>query len=61
MNIQLKKEIILFIIVNEKEFQITNFVVNKFRNYIYDDKGNYLIGGKEVTNFIYTSIDLILR
>ncbi len=61
MNIQLKKEIILFIIVNDKEFQITNCVVNKFRNYIYDDQGNYLIGGKEVTNFIHTSIDLILR
>jgi hypothetical protein len=59
MNKELKIQIINFIIENEKEFQLTNATVNRFRSYIYLPDGNYLIGGMEVADFINRAIDLI--
>ena len=47
MKTELKKAIIDCIFDNVNEFQLTNFVVDKCRPYIYDDKGMYLIGGQE--------------
>jgi len=61
MRTQLKKAIIEFIFENEKEFQITNHTTNHFRAYIYDEKGEYLIGGEEVAEFIKQAIKLILK
>ena len=61
MRTELKKAIIDFIFENEKQFQINNAVTEKFRAYIYDADGNYLIGGKDVSEFIDKAIKLILR
>ena len=59
MRKELKKAIIDYIFENEKEFQLTNLVTDKFRAYIYDADGNYLIGGEEVYDFIIEAIKLI--
>lgn len=59
MNKELKRAIVNFILDNDKEFQIKNYVVGKFRPYIYDQDGDYLIGGEEVLNFIYNQIKLL--
>jgi hypothetical protein len=61
MKPQLKKLIIDFIFENEKEFQINNAVTQKFRHYIYNPDGNFLIGGDEVYEFIKDAIKLIIR
>lgn len=59
MKKELKQAIINFIFDNEKDFQLVNNAVNKFRNYIYDDRGNFLIGGEEIRDFIKKAIDLL--
>lgn len=59
MKKKLKIEIINFIFENEKEFQLTNAVTNNFREYVYNSKGDYLIGGEDVLNFIRQAIELI--
>lgn len=59
MRKELKKAIIDYIFENKKEFQLTNSVKTKFRAYIYDADGNYLIGGEEVSEFIREAIKLI--
>lgn len=61
MRTELKKAIIDFIFEKEKEFQINNAVTQKFRAYIYDADGNYLIGWEDVYEFIKNAIKLILR
>jgi hypothetical protein len=61
MNKELKRAIINNILNNEKEFQLTNSTVNQFRAYIYDDKGDYLIGGNEVHDWICTMIPLLIK
>lgn len=61
MKTELKKAIVDFIFENEKEFQINNAVTQKFRPYIYDPDGNFLIGGDEVYEFIKDAIKLIIR
>jgi len=61
MRTELKKAIIDFIFENEKQFQINNAVTQKFRAYIYDADGNFLIGGEDVSEFIDKAIKLILR
>ena len=59
MKKELKKAIIDFIFDNEKEFQLHNATIEKFRPYIYDANGNYLIGGEDVANFISKAIKLL--
>lgn len=59
MNHTLQKAIIEWIFENLDEFQIVNRCKDEFRLYIYDDKGEYLIGGAQVANFINKAIDLI--
>lgn len=44
---------------NSKEFQLINATAERFRLYIYDDKGNYLIGGKDIMEFIRNADKLI--
>jgi hypothetical protein len=59
MHTQLKQTIINFIFDNDKEFQLNNATVEQFRPYIYDEKGNYLIGGQDVAEFIGKAIKLL--
>lgn len=49
---ELKKLIIEWLIENEHEWQRVNACREKFREYIYNSEGNYLIGGKNVSEFI---------
>jgi hypothetical protein len=60
MNKELKKAIILWMLDNQNEFQLVNATTKKFRPYIYDSEGEYLIGGEKVSNFI-TGFDKLLN
>lgn len=59
MNKTLQKAIIEYIFDNLDEFQIINATKREFSPYIYDAKGEYLIGGAQVGNFITKAIKLI--
>lgn len=59
MSKELKKAIINWMFDNSKEFQLINATAERFRSYIYDDKGNYLIGGKDIMEFIRKADKLI--
>ena len=52
MNKELKKAIVLWIFENDKNYQLHLASVEKFRPYIYDASGNFLIGGEVVSEFI---------
>ncbi len=58
---ELKQAIINFILQNDKEFQLYTATKKQFREYIYDSKGQYLIGGDEVSTFIDKAIELIIK
>ena len=59
MNEDLKKAIIDYMFSHKKEFQLVNATVEKFRQYIYDETGEYCIGGKKVYEFILLVEDII--
>jgi len=59
MNNELKQAIISYIFKNINDFQIINSTIEEFRNYIYDKKGEYLIGGGDIANFIEEANNLI--
>jgi predicted Mrr-cat superfamily restriction endonuclease len=59
MSKELKKAIINWMFDNSKEFQLINATAERFRSYIYDDKGNYLIAGKDIMEFIRNADKLI--
>lgn len=59
MKKELKQAIVNFIFENEKKFQLNNATTDNFKLYIYDGKGTYLIGGKEVSDFIDQAINLL--
>lgn len=59
MKKELKQAIINFIFKNEKVFQLKNTTITEFKEYIYTSKGDYLIGGEDVANFIDKAIDLL--
>lgn len=61
MKKELKRAIVNFIFENDREFQIVNATKKKFRNYIYDDEGEYLIGGEDVADFIEQAIKLLIK
>ena len=52
MHKDLKKAIIHWLLDNENKWQRVNECYKTFRLYIYNSDGNYLIGGKEVSEFI---------
>ena len=52
MNKELKKVIVNWLLENENKWQRVNTCKEKFRNYIYDEVGNYIIGGEIVGDFI---------
>ena len=49
---ELKQAILNWLLENENEGQRINACVKAFRAYIYDENGNYLIGGQIVSEFI---------
>lgn len=49
---ELKAAIIQWLIENETAWQRTNACHEAFHAYIYDENGNYLIGGQIVSGFI---------
>jgi len=49
---ELKKAIFNYMIENRDLFQLVNSTISHFREYIYNSEGNYLIGWKEVAEFI---------
>jgi len=57
---ELKQQIIKYIFDNKDQFQLTNATINNFREYIYNSKGEYLIGGELIASFITKAIDLII-
>jgi hypothetical protein len=57
---ELKHKIVNFIFEHKDEFQLTNATISNFRDYIYDSKGEYLIGGELIADFIKKAIDLII-
>ena len=59
MHKELKKAILKWLLENEHNWQRLNACTKEFRNYIYDDEGNYLIGGEDVSSFISEADDLI--
>jgi hypothetical protein len=61
MRTELKRAITDFIFEHENEFQLTNTTTEKFRAYIYNSEGNYLIGGKDVSHFIKYAIGLLIN
>jgi hypothetical protein len=58
MQTELKDLIIKKVQENINEFQLENFIVDSFREYIYDKKGDYLIGGANVAVFIKNFITI---
>ena len=52
MNRELKKAIMLYMIENDNTFSLVNYTIKHFREYIYNSKGEYLIGWKTVSQFI---------
>lgn len=58
MQTELKNAIIKHIQENSNDFQLVNNTTAHFREYIYDSKGEYLIGGVEVSRFITEFISL---
>ena len=58
MEKELKDEIIKKVQENSDVFGLNNFIVESFREYIYNKEGNYLIGGEKVATFISDFIKL---
>ena len=58
-NIELKKAIVNWLLENENTWQRVNSCHENFKNYIYDNNGNYTNGGEVVSRFIYAADKLI--
>lgn len=59
MRKELKKAILDWLFENPNEWNRLNACSKAFRAYIFDDKGEYLIGGREVSEFIEEADKLI--
>ena len=59
-NLKLKQAIVDYVFDNTNTFNLTNATTEHFSAYIYDAKGQYLIGGEEVANFVNDAIQLIV-
>ena len=60
MKKELKQAIVKFVFDNENDHQLVNNTVKEFSDYIYSKSGNYLIGGKEVRDFIVNIIKYLV-
>ena len=61
MQTELKNAIIKAVQDNADEYQLTNFITDKFRPYIYTPKGEYLVGGESVGQFIRDFINMYIK
>jgi hypothetical protein len=61
MYLELKQAIINWLIDNKNHWQRVNACYKEFRQYIYDDAGNYIIGGKVVSDFISDADKLLFK
>ena len=52
-DIELKRSIVKWYCDNYKRFGSPDECVRVFKAYIYDERGEYLFGGKEVFDFIH--------
>lgn len=52
MYMELKQAILNWLIENKNTWQRVTECNNAFRQYIYDESGNYIIGGRTVSDFI---------
>ena len=52
MNKELKKAIVNYMFDNATEFQLINATQERFRQYIYTEKGDYCYGGQLVVDFV---------
>ena len=59
MQYPLMQAIFNYLIDNRSEFNLHNATTSHFRAYIYDDQGEHLIGGEQVSDFISDAIKLI--
>ena len=59
MNKELKASILNWLLANENQWMRVRACHEAFRQYIYDPNGNFIIGGKQVSNFI-TKADKLL-
>lgn len=55
----LKQAIFNWLLENENQWQRVNACVKAFRAYIYDENGNYLIGGQVISKFIVDADKLL--
>lgn len=56
---ELKKVILEWLIEHEHDFDRVNTCHKYFRQYIYDDHGEYIIGGKDTSDFIENADKLL--
>lgn len=56
---ELKRDIIDYILENINTFNLNNLVTENFREYIYDSNGDYLINGKNISDFISVMCDVL--
>ena len=61
MYLELKQAIINWLIDNKNSWQRVNACHDEFRQYIYDNSGNYIIGGKVVSDFISDADKLLFK
>lgn len=61
MYLELKKSIIEWLIDNKNKWQRVNACHKEFRQYIYNDAGDYIIGGKIVSEFISDADKLLYK
>ena len=59
MYLELKKAIINWLVDHENEWQRLNACTAHFRRYIFDEDGNYIIGGEIVCDFIKRADELL--
>lgn len=59
MNWGLMQAIVEYMSDTHNDFQLVNNTVQQFRQYIYDDAGEYIIGGKQVASFIIKAEKLL--
>lgn len=59
MNKTLQRAILEYIFDNIQYTSVHNQTTKEFKLYIYDDKGEYLIGGARVAHFITQALKLI--
>lgn len=52
INLELKKAIFYYLVEHKDTRNRLNFVKEHFKEYIYNSEGNYLIWGKEISEFI---------